>query len=971
MSRRLILTANQNHPYNENVFSDYMRSVRKIQQKNNSNFLSCSGSYGVLNRPSLLNKVPSSRNEEKTHIRNVTVSDLRAKAAVYNYNELEKLEPHHPKSTMTDEQSSLLSKFFKPVEITVKKKDGDPEPEQSAEKLENLKQMTSTVPPQMLRDCRQSVMKKLQEKFDSLLDPETTSPETIANYDLNRARNNSSRWIEFLDMDGEKFLESIERLRPDIDEDEEMADVLISGSRLDGSASRHPEVVDMEIHSQAFNPDSERMKELSDDIDVIDPESSNEDYFQKIQNMMETVFRQAVDEKDPKKKSSLIESYEKLNAKKDEIISNGTRQSNDHQNKEAEKTRVIAKFDQMCEVVMQRDRGGQLSNEERFDMLSDMVEDEKNDTIFYETVEENREFFRNRAREFFVAMSDSIVKAKFPNMDNFDYMFGDGSEDAFYRDLVQMVKDNEFDKKAQDQFETRGDDDNHGYRYFLCHLLNNKLKGYNESMGINKGSYYSIIRQVSEYFNSLREEEKYNDAPSVPMTESSATASSSESSASVSSSSSSGDDIAPMYKDAMNEEVPVDSYVAKVIAYSKRKGLSNNDVITWMKDLKKPNMSIKSESRINEIIEKVSKAIEPKPLTPSAPLPSATSSASLSSSTTPSAPLSSSSLSTLTPVTPAVSSLSSSSLSSLPPVTPAVSSLATSNPLFTPHKPITQKPESIVSSSDVPSESASVSSEPDTKPGTSPSKENPTNASTYFTKDGNWSKKHLGKKRGIDLFIEHYQSQSFDKETIANIAYKTVFEKLADEDSDIRLFKATSAKNDVLGSKKFGSGVSGKDVKSGNGVNSGLNPSYSKFGRYFVSSPRLEKGSFRAVTGKGHAVASLPMMKVDGALKKALQDIVNGGVFPESTKATLSDEDHAILSHVCHASGASTGLGMIRFHTPEDQKKKDRFELLTSMRNEGNDSPEVKSELSSLAVHLHKRHILKRGASMKIVNSLK
>ena len=161
-----ILKVNQNLPYCEQNFYDYMRKVvRPLQQHNADQWLGCKGAHGYEKRMPLQNNVPNSKNELASYQRAVNASDLQAKAATFNYNELEKIEPHGPKKTMTDFEAELLNQFFKPPQPPKPPEDGAPQAAQSQDKIANQQQFNAMDSNEQLAQVKLGVKSEVYKKY--------------------------------------------------------------------------------------------------------------------------------------------------------------------------------------------------------------------------------------------------------------------------------------------------------------------------------------------------------------------------------------------------------------------------------------------------------------------------------------------------------------------------------------------------------------------------------------------------------------------------------------------------------------------------------------------------------------------------------------------------------------------------------------------------------------------------------------
>lgn len=163
-----LLQKNQNEPFREKTFHEYMFDVRKAQQHNANKYLTCLGTHQYINGKPLSNSLVASENEQLAYRRALQTANLKTKQAMFNYNELDKIQSHKAKSTLTTEQKELMDKFYKEPEENENSKE-------SADVLENLRLMNPQDQDSILQQAENEFKAEIRDKFAEL-NPDRDNP---------------------------------------------------------------------------------------------------------------------------------------------------------------------------------------------------------------------------------------------------------------------------------------------------------------------------------------------------------------------------------------------------------------------------------------------------------------------------------------------------------------------------------------------------------------------------------------------------------------------------------------------------------------------------------------------------------------------------------------------------------------------------------------------------------------------------
>ena len=234
--------------YQEKDVYAYLKQVRLIQHQNNLRFLKCDGTKGFEISPRDQPAVANSTNEIKTYKRNLYNARLRQSQAIFNYNELEKIQPHAPRSTLTDLQAKLLEKFIKPPEQEL-------EPSISDQVTQNRLQMAeySTMDKSIERakgKLLASISEKMEENRGSI-DPD------IGIADI-KAIDNLQILLDLESLDGQDFATRVEELCGDLQRPSfSTTQAVLPGYSKDSSLPPDPDVQTEEADRRISQIDGE------------------------------------------------------------------------------------------------------------------------------------------------------------------------------------------------------------------------------------------------------------------------------------------------------------------------------------------------------------------------------------------------------------------------------------------------------------------------------------------------------------------------------------------------------------------------------------------------------------------------------------------------------------------------------------------------------------------------------------------
>ena len=210
--------------YDERDAYAYFKQVREVQHANNVDFLKCKGVHGAEPTESIPIPTTVSKNEAASYYRSLAASKLRHFHQIFNYNTLDKIEAHEPKSTVTVLESKLLDRFIKPEEDAMAQIDqADPDSGAAAnpESLESMSGLQGPPPEGSVKDniqqmklydtdaqnidlARQKLMNSIKTKLEECGDDFDKLGARIQMSQLD-AIGNLSELLNLEELDGEEF----------------------------------------------------------------------------------------------------------------------------------------------------------------------------------------------------------------------------------------------------------------------------------------------------------------------------------------------------------------------------------------------------------------------------------------------------------------------------------------------------------------------------------------------------------------------------------------------------------------------------------------------------------------------------------------------------------------------------------------------------------------------------------------------
>jgi hypothetical protein len=145
------------------------------------------------------------------------------------------------------------------------------------------------------------------------------------------------------------------------------------------------------------------------------------------------------------------------------------------------------------------------------------------------------------------------------------------------------------------------------------------------------------------------------------------------------------------------------------------------------------------------------------------------------------------------------------------------------------------------------------------------------------------------------------------------------------------------------------------------------------FGKYFIDRNYLDSGILKVVYRSGVQVKSIPISRISDRLRKILHESSMKNSFCKDCEyeaSRLDTGEKKILQKFLKSSNFNTASSVKSYQSDEDQQLMNRFELLKSEIEAGNDSDELLHELKQLTKHLASIGLIQKRQANKILLQL-